>query len=1123
MLYWLICSAHRMSDGMAVIAYYDQHISLIRWFGARFGYRVIRANGDLNLSGNHLQMSKKMRAIFDTWLIIMPSASGLAARRAAQAQWMQQNAQSAVSQQQQQPATQAVPQGVGHTGRPHASTMQSAPSAAGAGQVTGDAYSHPPSRASTLPTGAPHVSSSRLSVSDSVTSDGSTTQAGSGIANPAIPGTPSTMSPPMSPASRPIAAANPPGPSRQSSTTSSMQPATFHENAVSATGVQAPYHPKTIAMEKLENVAAAYNSVFVPLCNQFLQTQFPNVTAMRNEHTALTEGILAQVVLKLDDVDIQGDEVARLRRKGLIEEVQGTLAKLDNRLRVATDLETQVHTGGAAHVQTHAPSQYDAPPQPGISRQYTFPPEFHSTVSPAELSGGLGFVELPGSMPTAANMATLPMRSELPSTTSSTTAPKPAAVRRKAPPPPRKVMLATALYSFEPEEADGDELTFNEGDVIEIVEKTKELEADGWCRARVKGQRRLGLVPLDYLEVHPGQAPLPAKAPARPMAALAETEGENPPAPTNPVSTLGERPMFMHHGTNAGAGPAGAAPPANGAQQQNAQVEPIKPVTFTPAQPANVLPPIANQGAPVQPIQPVQLTPPANDAAQRPSAGDPSQAQPQPAAHTTPPPPYEAGPDHASTVGNGAAAQYYAEGHQADAAAAAAAAGAAETMRSGKVLTPLPPGITNPNHNAGTFIATQIFNRPKPQQQDSTDSQMSPGEGEVAMRGLGAHPAGPSKPAGSAKPSSPPAGGPAARPPSVIQGAPGGQAQPAPRPTAYGHQAPARPPGQAMAAGQQGRPNRASPPAQAGGSNVAQNNRGFGNILGGVGRIIASNRRNNNNNNNTCGGCNKPSCANCGGQNGANDDPTGAQYNATLTASGNPGADQSQEYADLRNSTVSPLDQTYGAPLDSTTSVSSCTSAAPSTVMTQPDTTVISSDAGFTFLSDPGDPGAGNGAFDPASDPSGAGFSFASDSAVAASPLAGLAPPSSGGGDASYFAGASPLAGLATASGGGDAMLSTPVASTEGVSPLAGLAVMEESSTVDLGGGMTTTTTTTTVATDADGGVVGAAVETDVSGAPIGGADAALADETAGQSGWGAAGDYDGGDYGNDDEGDWQF
>lgn len=74
-------------------------------------------------------------------------------------------------------------------------------------------------------------------------------------------------------------------------------------------------------------------------------------------------------------------------------------------------------------------------------------------------------------------------------------------VRRKAPPrPKKKLILAKALDDFEPEDDNDEELPFKEGDILEIVEKSAALEEEGWCRAKLKDSKRIGLAPLEYLE-----------------------------------------------------------------------------------------------------------------------------------------------------------------------------------------------------------------------------------------------------------------------------------------------------------------------------------------------------------------------------------------------------------------------------------------------------------------------------------------------------------------------------------------------------------------------------------------------------------------------------------------------
>ena len=104
------------------------------------------------------------------------------------------------------------------------------------------------------------------------------------------------------------------------------------------------------------------------------------------------------------------------------------------------------------------------------------------------------------------------------STTTKLSVPGTPVVRRKAPPPPKKFIAAKALFDFEPEVDNDEELAFKEGDAIEIIEKTAALEEEGWCRARFKGQKKLGLVPLEYLEIEEKattahKPPLPAPSP----------------------------------------------------------------------------------------------------------------------------------------------------------------------------------------------------------------------------------------------------------------------------------------------------------------------------------------------------------------------------------------------------------------------------------------------------------------------------------------------------------------------------------------------------------------------------------------------------------------------------------
>lgn len=82
-------------------------------------------------------------------------------------------------------------------------------------------------------------------------------------------------------------------------------------------------------LQKLERIASAFHTTFVPQCVQYTSNP-PSEPAKRDwEHKRLTETILAQILLKLDGVETEGDEVARMRRKELVREAQAVLGTLD--------------------------------------------------------------------------------------------------------------------------------------------------------------------------------------------------------------------------------------------------------------------------------------------------------------------------------------------------------------------------------------------------------------------------------------------------------------------------------------------------------------------------------------------------------------------------------------------------------------------------------------------------------------------------------------------------------------------------------------------------------------------------------------------------------------------------
>ncbi|KAF2264886.1 BAG domain-containing protein [Lojkania enalia] len=90
-----------------------------------------------------------------------------------------------------------------------------------------------------------------------------------------------------------------------------------------------PSAPQT-PIGKLDAIASKFHTELVPLCVTYMNNP-PEDKAKRDfEYKKLSETILAQVLLKLDGVETEGDPDARARRKELVREVQNMLHRLDD-------------------------------------------------------------------------------------------------------------------------------------------------------------------------------------------------------------------------------------------------------------------------------------------------------------------------------------------------------------------------------------------------------------------------------------------------------------------------------------------------------------------------------------------------------------------------------------------------------------------------------------------------------------------------------------------------------------------------------------------------------------------------------------------------------------------------
>ena len=284
--------------------------------------------------------------------------------------------------------------------------------------------------------------------------------------------------------------------------------------------IQAPQ--KTID-ERLDAVQGDFTNSIVPQCQGLLSKPPSDPNTREFELKRLVQHIEKGMIDWLDKFPIPLNHPARGRRKDLIVQAQKLLHTLDIANKNSSTAHPQQNSRVALpNISPNAPSDQELKVELPAST---------SSVQSAQQSIATGTASNPATPQTQPS----PAHSTSPPPYSPTTSPlsvsnanpgfpfpgKPV-FRRKAPPPPKKFVLAKALYDFEPENND-EEVAFKEGDEIEVIERSALLEEDGWCRARVKGSKKLGLAPLEYLEIDEkastankptGTAESPAHAPS---------------------------------------------------------------------------------------------------------------------------------------------------------------------------------------------------------------------------------------------------------------------------------------------------------------------------------------------------------------------------------------------------------------------------------------------------------------------------------------------------------------------------------------------------------------------------------------------------------------------------------
>ncbi len=96
----------------------------------------------------------------------------------------------------------------------------------------------------------------------------------------------------------------------------------------SRVSVNLPIDPNT-PLGKVNALSSAFHTQWLPRCTQFYLSPPSDSKARDTEYAKLSESVLAQVMLKADNIEMDGDTEARASRKQLVNEASEVLKKLD--------------------------------------------------------------------------------------------------------------------------------------------------------------------------------------------------------------------------------------------------------------------------------------------------------------------------------------------------------------------------------------------------------------------------------------------------------------------------------------------------------------------------------------------------------------------------------------------------------------------------------------------------------------------------------------------------------------------------------------------------------------------------------------------------------------------------
>lgn len=86
-------------------------------------------------------------------------------------------------------------------------------------------------------------------------------------------------------------------------------------------------------IDKLNSIAGHFNAKLLPLCLQFTAAPPSDRKKREDEHRRISETVMQQVILKLDEVDTGGEDTARARRREIVRHVQDVLKRMDETVK----------------------------------------------------------------------------------------------------------------------------------------------------------------------------------------------------------------------------------------------------------------------------------------------------------------------------------------------------------------------------------------------------------------------------------------------------------------------------------------------------------------------------------------------------------------------------------------------------------------------------------------------------------------------------------------------------------------------------------------------------------------------------------------------------------------------